>query len=116
MKNIYFAENLKRFREIKGLTKEELGERVGVSGAMVGYWESKKNEPRMGRVQLIADILDVGIDELLFSEPPQAGTAFQMPNNISDIKKRGIEAVLSMPDEELELIVQLMERNLKDKK
>ncbi|GJM72948.1 hypothetical protein HMSSN036_51640 [Paenibacillus macerans] len=113
MKEIYFAENLKRFREARGMTKEELGNRVGVSGAMVGYWEKKTNEPRMGKVQLIANILDVDLDELLFSEPPKYKENI-VPNfdRLTELQQRAINAALALPDEELELIVPLMERGL----
>lgn len=114
MKNIYFSKNLTRFREAKGITKEELGKRVGVSGAMVGYWESGKHEPRMGKVQMIANILDVNLDDLLFSEPPLERTQLLGFDGLSDIKKRGINAILAMDDDELELIVKLMERNIKE--
>lgn len=114
MKEIYFAENLKRFREAKGLTREELGNRIGVSGAMVGYWEKKKNEPRMGKVQLIADILNVGVDELLFSEPPVHQSLINEYDNLSDLQKRGIDALLSISEEELELFVTLLEKNAKN--
>ncbi|MEF2965089.1 helix-turn-helix transcriptional regulator [Paenibacillus sp. M1] len=113
MKDIFFAENLKRFREAKGLTKEELGSRIGVTGATVGLWESKKNEPRMGKVQLIAGVLDVGVDDLLFSEPPTEQGKLPNMDELSEIKKRGIKAILEMSDDDLELIVQLMEKNLK---
>ncbi|MBA9088704.1 transcriptional regulator with XRE-family HTH domain [Fontibacillus solani] len=108
MKDIYFAENLTRFREAKKLTKDELAKRIGVSGAMVGLWESKKNEPRMGKVQLIAEVLDVDVDELLFSQPPVDHT-----NNLSEIKQRGIKALMSIPDDELELLVALLEKHAK---
>lgn len=113
VKEIYFAENLKRFREARGMTKEELGNRVGVSGAMVGYWEKKTNEPRMGKVQLIANILDVDLDELLFSEPPKYKESI-VPNfdRLTELQQRAINAALALPDEELELIVPLMERGL----
>ncbi|MNW47224.1 transcriptional repressor DicA [compost metagenome] len=106
VKEIYFAENLTRFREAKKLTKDELAKRLGVSGSMVGLWESKKNEPRMGKVQLIADVLDVNVDELLFSQPP-----INYDDNISEIKQRGIKALMSIPDDELELLVALLERH-----
>lgn len=106
VKEIYFAENLTRFREAKKLTKDELAKRLGVSGSMVGLWESKKNEPRMGKVQLIADVLDVNVDELLFSQPP-----VNYDDNISEIKQRGIKALMSIPDDELELLVALLERH-----
>lgn len=113
MKNIYFANNLKRFRLAKGLTKEELGDRVGVSGAMVGYWEKGTNEPRMGRVQVIADILDVDIDQLLFDEPPKKVDDMleALTAQLSATKKRAFKAVLSLSDEDLEPYIQLMERN-----
>jgi len=113
VKEIYFAENLKRFREAKGLTREELGNRIGVSGAMVGYWEKKKNEPRMGKVQLIADILNVGVDELLFSEPPVHQSLINEYDNLTDLQKRGIDALLSISEDELELFVTLLEKNAK---
>lgn len=107
MKEIYFAENLKRFRESIGLTKEELANRVGVSGAMVGYWETKKNEPRMGKVQLIADVLGVGVDELLFSQPPVVNDM----EKLSQLKQRGINAIMAISDDELELLVALLEKH-----
>lgn len=107
MKEIYFAENLKRFRESKGLTKEELANRIGVSGAMVGYWETKKNEPRMGKVQLIAEVLNVDVDELLFSQPPVDNVS-----DLSEIKQRGIKAIMEIEDEELELLVALLEKHV----
>ncbi|WP_038692880.1 helix-turn-helix transcriptional regulator [Paenibacillus stellifer] len=113
MKTIYFSNNLKRFRELKGLTKEELGKRVGVSGAMVGYWESGKNEPRMGKVQLIADVLETDIDQLLFAEPPKQIelTIDSLTDGLSENRKRAIKAVMSLSEEDLELFIQLMERN-----
>lgn len=112
MRNIFFANNLKRFREAKGLTKEELGTRVGVSGAMVGYWESGKNEPRMGKVQIIADVLDVDLERLLFAEPPKSVEDIysSLSDSVTDTQKRAIKAILSQSDEDLELFIQLMER------
>lgn len=74
MNTIIFSENLKKFREQKGLTKSELAKRVGVSDVTIGYWESGKNEPRMGKVELIAGVLGVSIDDLLFG-----GTSFAVP-------------------------------------
>lgn len=72
MNTIGFAENLKKLREAKGWTKAELGKRVGVSDVTIGYWESGKTEPRMGKVEMVAEILGVTTDELLFTTAPAA--------------------------------------------
>lgn len=66
MTEINFAENLKRLRENKGLSKAELARRVGVSDVTVGDWEKGKISPRMGKVELIADTLGVTTDDLIF--------------------------------------------------
>lgn len=66
MNTINFAKNLKKLREEKGFTKAELGRRVGVSDVTVGYWETGKTEPRMGKIEMIANVLGVTTDDLLF--------------------------------------------------
>ncbi|MEC0089382.1 XRE family transcriptional regulator [Paenibacillus macquariensis] len=71
MNNINFANNLKKIREGKGMSKSELGRRVGVSDVTIGYWEAGKTEPRMGKVEMIADILGVKTDDLIFDNNQQ---------------------------------------------
>lgn len=110
MKKIYFSENLKKFREKKGLTKEELGARVGVSGVTIGYWEAGRNEPRMGKVDHIAKILDVTIDDLLFENTFDFNEIHN--REITDEQKRAIELILALPDEEVKMFNLLMERSL----
>ncbi|ETK29926.1 hypothetical protein ERIC1_1c34850 [Paenibacillus larvae subsp. larvae DSM 25719] len=85
MNTINFAKNLKKLRTEKGVTKSELARRIGVSDVMVGYWESGKNEPRMGKVEMIAEVLGVTTDDLLFDADtakefiPVKGRSCQVP-------------------------------------
>lgn len=109
MKGIYFAENLKRYREKNNLNKEELGLKLGVTGATVGLWESKKNEPRMGKVQYIAEVLNVDVSELLFNEPPLLDR-IASTHELSELKRRGVSAIINMPEDELALLLPLLER------
>jgi repressor LexA len=88
---ITFAKNLKKFRNQRGLSKTELGKRVGVSDVMVGYWESGKNEPRMGKVEMIADVLDVSIDDLLFEDNTIKS---KIPDNAIPVKGNSWEVPL----------------------
>src|SRR5690606_33769706 len=106
-------ENLKRIREWRKLTKEELGERVGVSGVTIGYWETGRNEPRMGKVQQIADVLNVDLDDLLFAvdmEVIQQNAGEMM----SEEKRKAIDLISDLSDEDVKLINKLIERTLKN--
>lgn len=66
--NINFASNLKFHRERLNLSKTELGKRVGVSDTAIGMWENGKTSPRMGKIQMIADVLGISTDELVFNQ------------------------------------------------
>ncbi|GJM84091.1 hypothetical protein HMSSN139_65870 [Paenibacillus sp. HMSSN-139] len=111
MKTIRFAENLKRIREWRDLTKEELGERVGVSGVTIGYWETGRNEPRMGKVEQVANVLNVDIDDLLFSDDFEEIKA-HAKIEVSEVKQQAIDLIKNLSDSDVELIKQLMERSL----
>ncbi|WP_245590288.1 helix-turn-helix domain-containing protein [Cohnella panacarvi] len=91
MNTITFSKNLRKFRSMKGLSKTELAKRVGVSDVMIGYWESGKNEPRMGKVEMIADVLGVSIDDLLFEETPSGNN---LPPNAIPVKGKSWEVPL----------------------
>lgn len=110
MKQIRFAENLKRIREWRGLTKEELGERIGVSGVNIGYWETGRNEPRMGKVEQIAEILNVSTDDLLFGY--DMNEIIENSSKISEEKKKTLELIEKLSDEDLKLINALLERTI----
>lgn len=58
------GDNIKKFRKIKKLTQEELGNRLGVSAAMISQWERGERNPRTENLQKIASALDVSIGDL----------------------------------------------------
>ena len=60
-----FGTNLKKIRESHGLSQDELGEKLGVSGKTVSSWEINRTEPKMGIVQQIADLFHVSTDDLI---------------------------------------------------
>lgn len=115
MKKINFSGNLKKYREAKGLSKEELGSRLGVSGVTVGYWEAGRNEPRMGKVEQIAEVLDVTTDDLLFEDyfTPEVINVSN-DQQLSEEQKKAIELILSLPEEEVKMFSLLMKRSIND--
>lgn len=60
-----FGPRLARLRQSRGLTQEELGERVGLSNRMIAYYEREEAEPPGPQLPALAQALRVTTDELL---------------------------------------------------
>lgn len=56
---------IKEVRKVKGLSQQELGERLGVSGAYIQQIESNKKNPSMKTLQRIAKALEITLGELV---------------------------------------------------
>ena len=63
-----FGEKIQSLRKSKGLTQEELAERLYVSRTAVSKWESGRGYPSIDSIKEIASFFSVTIDELLSSE------------------------------------------------
>ncbi len=57
---------LKMLRKQKGLTQDELGEKVGFTGKAVAAWESGRNTPKPATMQRIEDFFGVPKEEIFF--------------------------------------------------
>lgn len=60
-----FGPRLARLRQSRGLTEEELGDRVGLSNRMIAYYEREDAEPPGPQLPALAQALRVSTDELL---------------------------------------------------
>ena len=60
-----FADNLKKFREARHMTRLELSEASGVSNSSIGYYETDKRDPTGSALVAIAETLSCSIDELV---------------------------------------------------
>lgn len=60
-----FRINLKRFREERGFSQEELANLLGVRQSTVGMWENGTNKPRMKTLEKITEILNITTNDLL---------------------------------------------------
>jgi transcriptional regulator with XRE-family HTH domain len=61
----HFAQRLKALRKAKGLTQQELADRLGLKRAALGAYEEGRAEPRLINVIAIADFFGVSADALL---------------------------------------------------
>lgn len=58
--------NIKRLRQKKGLTQEELAEKLHVTRQAVSNWETGKNQPDIELLKSLAETLEVDVTELLY--------------------------------------------------
>lgn len=63
-----FHEKLQHLRKQKGLTQEEMAERLFVSRTAISKWESGRGYPNIDSLKGIAKLFSVSIDELLSGE------------------------------------------------
>lgn len=60
----FFNSNLKYVREKKGLSKNKLGELVGVNQSTIGRWENKEITPSIDNVIDLMNALNIPLSEL----------------------------------------------------
>ena len=86
MKDYSLGNFISALREKKGLSQYQLGALVGVTDKAVSKWENGASKPRINTVKKLAQVLDVGIDELLTCEYATFGRKrkdlFAMKNDI----------------------------------
>ena len=79
---LYISQNIKKLRQSRSLTQEELAERLGVSYQSVSRWETGLSYPDIELIPEIAAFFEVSTDVLMGVEK---ATAEQ--NLASDLKK-----------------------------
>ena len=58
------SDNLKRLRIERGLTQQQVGEKLGITKQAYSQWESGKHTPRFETIKKLADILGVTTDQI----------------------------------------------------
>ena len=59
------ADRIQQLRKQRGISQEELADRVGVSRQAVSKWESEQSMPDMDKIILLSDYFEVTTDYLL---------------------------------------------------
>lgn len=59
------ADRIQHLRKSKGISQEELADKIGVSRQAVSKWESEQSTPDIEKVILLSDYFDVTTDYLL---------------------------------------------------
>lgn len=81
-----FHEKLLKYRKLRGFTQEEFAEKMEVSRQSISKWENGEAIPDLTKVMKMADVLDVGLDELCGREMAHKIEANQNIKAEQDIK------------------------------
>jgi transcriptional regulator with XRE-family HTH domain len=63
--------NIKKYRELKGLTQDQVAKMVGKSKNVVSNWEQGRNKPDADTIEILMGIFDVDANTLLGWDSPK---------------------------------------------
>lgn len=61
-----YGKTIKKYREDRNMTQQELADHVGVTQAAIGFYEKNKREPDAGNLKKISDALDLPLPLLIW--------------------------------------------------
>ncbi|MCI9193085.1 MAG: helix-turn-helix transcriptional regulator [Acutalibacter muris] len=64
------SDRIQELRKTKGMSQEELADRVGVTRQAVSKWESGQSVPELDKIVALSEIFDVSTDYLLKGVEP----------------------------------------------
>ncbi len=104
-------DKIRLIREAKGLTQEQVAEKLEMSPNAYGNIERGENDPKLSKLQKIAEIFEIELSELV--DLSEKGTVTINFSNQENRKSPKSKICISLPNSELEK--QLLINELKDK-
>ena len=87
----FLASNLRFLRKQKNITQNDLADQLDVQRTMISAYEDGRSEPKLSTLQTLAEILEVGFEELLNHDIETLGRKV--------LQKRGINILTIATDE-----------------
>jgi transcriptional regulator with XRE-family HTH domain len=95
-----FGANIKKYREIRGLSQKQLADKLGVSRQAMCMWESEKRELKATVLKKIAKILFVSVDDIISNEKkPKAKKSLKKDSvMLKQLKPKSVRFQINAPD------------------
>ncbi|MGI6563345.1 MAG: helix-turn-helix transcriptional regulator [Clostridia bacterium] len=90
------GQNIKRFREEKKMTQEQLAEQMNVTRQAVSNWENGKTLPNIDTLFRLSLIFEISIEEIIYGEKRKLITNVTKVTNQTVRQGVGFGAVLAM--------------------
>lgn len=82
---------LKELRNEKGMTQEQLGEKIGVSNKTISRWETGKYMPPVEYLNMLSDIYNISINEILGGERASGDEFTKIAEENITVTLKGLE-------------------------
>lgn len=69
------GKNIRRFRNEKNMTQDQLAEKLSVTRQAVSNWENGKTQPDVETLRKIAEVLKVTLEDLIHDKPKKLHVA-----------------------------------------
>ena len=83
-----FNNKLYELRKQKGLSQEELANKLNVSRQPVSKWELGDSTPDMEKLIVLSDLFEISLDELVLGKIPEPQQAAKTPDVINTIEEK----------------------------
>ena len=89
MDNIQIGRLIAELRKKQGLTQQQLADKLNLSNKTISKWESGSGSPDISNLPVLAEALEISVDELLNGELNQlkSATNLDMPKDYSPRKE-----------------------------
>lgn len=91
-----FGQRLTRLRKQKGMTQEDVGSRLNITGQAVSKWENDISTPDITMLCSISELFDISLDELLGKESKNDTAVFSEEKK--DINKMLLKIIVDSAD------------------
>jgi transcriptional regulator with XRE-family HTH domain len=87
-----FAKRLAELRKVAGYTQQQLADEIGVSRRVIGYYETKAENPPASFLTDLARALNLSVDELVGLKPsrpkrPAGGVSTRLERKLRQIER-----------------------------
>ena len=103
-KNV-FASNLKRYMEVKGKSRNDISEALGISYFTVSDWVNGKKYPRMDKVEMLANYFGIQKSDLIEKKEEKSPEELEL----SEGEKMWLELYNRVSDETREVLITMMD-------
>lgn len=90
------SERLKQARITRGMTQEQVAERVMVSRVTLSHWENGKTLPDIASLISLSDIYQISLDELLKCDPKMTEKVKKDAKDLNNRRVLLITAILAL--------------------
>jgi transcriptional regulator with XRE-family HTH domain len=102
-----FGEILKRLRQEKSLSQQELANLIGVHVRQVSKYEMGTSMPTLDRIRRMAETLEVSADELVFGASKRRAATNTIKHPVLAERLRTLEQMVSR--DELRSVIELLD-------